>query len=425
MAGIVTHQSPEFSLPMRYMLTSVLGFGLFALDLLSESVGLGTGAALSPAIVALTHLLTLGVLLSFVMGAVYQLVTVAFLIPVRGVKLAKVNYYAYVVGVVGLWASMRGWFVPGLLGFGSLVVLSLYVYAGIILSSLAPSAVRGPMRWFVQAAHIYLILAITMAWLMVASFTFGILSSWYTELLATHILLAVSFFSCLIFGFTYKLLPMFTLSHGFSTWRQNYVFYGLNAGIWLIVAGVWTRWLPIGILGAISATAAFVLQIFDVREMMKKRMRKKIEHPIRFTAVAVAFGATTSLLVFVFLASRSPQSVWQALVGFYLLGWVVLTVMGYSYKIVPFLIWTKRFGGQAGRDKVPTIAQLLDLDTSRLMFVAFLAGLVLLTISIGFTWKIGAVLGAVLLAIAIAQYLVHMVHVLDLRKLPKELKNHD
>lgn len=425
MPGIVTSQSPSYSLPMRYMLTAVIAFGLFALDLLVESVTLGKGVVFTPAVVALTHLLTIGVLLSFVMGAVYQLATVAFLIPIRFVSLARINYWAYLVALIGLWVSMRTWWVTGLMIFGTLAVLSLYVYIAIVISSVAKSPVRGAMRGFVQAAHIYLALAITFAWLMILSFDKGVLASLMNEFLLTHILLAVSFFTFLIFGFTYKLLPMFTLSHGFATHREKYTLILLHLTLWLLLAGVWLHVTALYVAGALVGAAAFGLQVFDMREMLKKRMRKRIEHPIRFVNLAPVLGGIVVLCIFAALAVQQPTGKWQGLIAFYLLGWIVLTVMGYSYKIVPFLVWTKRFGKKVGREKTPTIAELLNLEKSAWMFWVFLLGLVVSVFSLGFEMIPGAILGAALVAAAIVQYVMHMFHVLDLSKLPRELTHDD
>ena len=39
-------------------------------------------------------------------------------------------------------------------------------------------------------------------------------------------------------------------------------------------------------------------------------------------------------------------------------GWVSLTIVGMMLKIVPFLVWYRAYGPRAGREPVPTLAQL-------------------------------------------------------------------
>ncbi|WP_029422916.1 hypothetical protein [Alicyclobacillus macrosporangiidus] len=107
--GVVTSQSPPFTVPMRYMLLGMAGFVLFAFDLAAQSIHLSGGGALLPAVIALTHLLTLGSLLSFIMGAVYQLATVAFLIPIASERSARLNFAAgAVAGSIVIALSVLG-----------------------------------------------------------------------------------------------------------------------------------------------------------------------------------------------------------------------------------------------------------------------------------------------------------------------------
>jgi hypothetical protein len=134
------------------MLTGIASFLLFAVLLLVAGVRSGSPSP-APLWVTTTHVLTLGALLSFAMGASYQLVTVAFLTPLASVRGAAWNYWLYIGGLMGLWYSMALWWPTGLALFGTVTVLAVIVYAVIILASIHRSTVRGPMRGFVQAAR--------------------------------------------------------------------------------------------------------------------------------------------------------------------------------------------------------------------------------------------------------------------------------
>ncbi|MCL6548623.1 MAG: hypothetical protein K6T30_06905, partial [Alicyclobacillus sp.] len=169
--GVTVSQSPPLTLPIRHMLLGVLGFAVFAVDLVVQAMHLGRGEATLPSVVALTHALTLGSLLAFAMGAVYQLTTVAFLTPLAAVRAARWNFWLYAVGVAGLVAAMAAWWGPGLLFFGACVTLALYLYAAILIATLARAQTGGAMRAFVLSAHVHLILAVTAAWLMILALT--------------------------------------------------------------------------------------------------------------------------------------------------------------------------------------------------------------------------------------------------------------
>jgi hypothetical protein len=427
LGGTNTSHAPPFSLPLRYMLTGMIGYLLFAVDLVIQSRPLGMGIALMPTVIALTHLLTLGVLLSFVMGAVFQLSTVAFLTPIRSVRTAKLNYWLYLTGVIGLWISMDVWWTKGLLIFGTLATIALYIYSTLVIVSVAKSTVKGAMRGFVISAHAYLMLAVTDVWFLILSFSVPQMTALQTHLLATHILLAVGgFFTFLVIGFSYKLLPMFTLAHGFAVHRQKYTFILLHGALWICIIGSWVNfWIDatwLFVIGGLSAGAGFCIEIIDIREIYKKRMRKKPEYPIRMLFVSFSLGGIGCLLLATLAGMHASINEWQSLITFYMLGLIAFTIMNYAYKIVPFLIWTNRYGPKAGQTKVRLMADLLDLRKSTYAYVPFIIGLLVVVASVQFQLTTGAVIGCIFLAIAIVIFASQMLYVLDVRKIPADLR---
>ncbi|UOF92054.1 hypothetical protein LSG31_07430 [Fodinisporobacter ferrooxydans] len=421
-----TSHSPPFALPMRYITLGVVLFGLFALQLLAESLFHPFQMALMPSVVALTHLLTLGVLLSIVTGAVYQLTTVTFLIPIRNVGLAGKNFWIYGMGIVGLWISMEQWWTVGLLIFGTIVTISIYIFGILVMLSLSKSTVKGMIRWYIWFSMMYLLLAVAFAWTMIASIQFGIGSRFYMELLETHIVLAtIGFFTCLIIGFSLKLFPMFTLAHGFSTARQPYTFGLLQGGLALLIMGIWLHSRILLTIGGVAAVAAFVNHALDLRGMIQKRMRKTMETPIRYVVVATIFGLISFCAVLGIALAHGGLTQWQGIIGFYILGWIVLTVMGYAYKIIPFLIWNQRYGTKAGKEKVPMMSELFDLKKSRWVFGLFVAGLFLFSCGMVLGWYGLTMAGGSLLTIGIGLFVWQMLQILKPSQLWKEIYSND
>ncbi len=424
--GIATSQSPAFTLPMRYMLLGIVGFGLFAIDLVTQAHTLAVGSPGLPALVALTHLLVLGSLLSFVIGAVYQLSTVAFLVPVRVVPLAKVNFWLYLVSFIGLWVTMQNWIQFGFILFGSLMVLAVSLYSLIILWSLATTKVRGAMTWFIASAHIYLLLAITFALLL--AFADGgiapVLVPLIDRLVATHILFAVGgFFTFLIIGFSFKLLPMFTLSHGFSTWREQVTHGCMHAGIWLIVAGLWIVVPELTWLGVVFGLIGFVNHMLYLRGIFQKRMRKRIELPMKSVFASIGFGVLGFILLFVQLVWIRQRAVLETFVLFYLLGFITLTVMSFSFKIVPFLIWSERYGSRIGKEKVPLMGELLPLARTRKVYGGYITGVLVTSLSLAWRFVPLVQVGSVLTALSLLIYCIELVYVIRPKQVAVELRH--
>ncbi len=55
-------------------------------------------------------------------------------------------------------------------------------------------------------------------------------------------------------------------------------------------------------------------------------------------------------------------------------GWASLTIIGMLLKIVPFLVWYRVYGPRAGREPVPTLAQLSSERAERAAFLLLVPG---------------------------------------------------
>lgn len=426
--GGTASKSPPFVLPIRYMTFGIICFGLFAIDLALQAGNLALGNPGVPTLVAVTHLLTLGSLLSFVMGAVYQLSTVAFLMPLSNVRAARFNFWLYTAAFVGLWISMNQWWEPGLLWFGLLMVTAIYVYATVMLMSLWRAKTKDAMWGFIISAHGYLILAVSDAILLVLvdSGTTPALTDWTNALIATHILLFIGgFFTLLVMGFSYKLLPMFTLSHGFGTSRYKWTLILAHVAIVSVLIGIWSPYSIFSYIGLVIGAGAITNQFIALTDIVRHRMRKRIEPPIRAVLSASIAGVLGLALFFTVILNDRGQAGWQSVVTLYLLGLVTFTIIGYAYKIVPFLIWSKRYSTHQGPEKTPVIADLIDVRQSRPVFIGFGLGVVALTLGGLFLWLPATFAGSVLIALSILVFCIQMFHVLNLQKLKKELIEHD
>ncbi|MBF8379128.1 hypothetical protein IW967_14855 [Alicyclobacillus mali] len=403
--------SPPVRLPLQYMIAGLSCFLLFACDLawqVARGVLFAPGA---PAGVALTHLLTLGALMSFVMGAVYQLSTVAFLMPIAAVRLAHFLFYAYIAGLAGLIGSFSVWWPPGMGIFGIWTAAVLYGFCGNMLASLVRARVRGPMWQFVFLAHVHLAIALAAAVVL----ALGDANLWpavqadQAPVLATHILLAAGgFFGFLIFGFSYKLIPMFTLSHGYNTRYEHWAFWTSVAALWSLVACAWYPALALKLVSAICMVVAFLSHLQSVREILKRRVRKRIEAPIRGVLVALALGVLWALALIAHAPSSAGSAAWRALVPLVLMGFVSLTVISLAYKIVPFLVWTWRFASRQGAGSNVLISHLLDTSSARVVITLNSIGVVAAAAGIWLDsgWLCDA--GAWAVAVSLGTFGVHM-----------------
>jgi hypothetical protein len=67
---------------------------------------------------------------------------------------------------------------------------------------------------------------------------------------------------------------------------------------------------------------------------------------------------------------------WSWLILLYVIGWVIFSILGYLYKIVPFLWWTHKYADQMGKGNVPTLAQMINEKWATIIYVSFIIGIV-------------------------------------------------
>jgi hypothetical protein len=96
-------------------------------------------------------------------------------------------------------------------------------------------------------------------------------------------------------------------------------------------------------------------------------------------------------------------------------GWISLTIVGMMLKIVPFLVWYRAYSPRAGRERVPTLAQLSAPWLEGGAYVLLTAGFVLLAVAV-FVGEVawiraagaGLTLGAAAFVAALVRILAHL-----------------
>jgi len=159
--------------------------------------------------------------------------------------------------------------------------------------------------------------------------------------------------------------------------------------------------------------------------MFQKRLRKRIEPPIRAVIVSSVIALLGLALFMVQLVWAEGAHGWQAVVMLYLLGAVTLVVMGFAYKIVPFLVWRKRYSKPSTTTKPVLISHLINLNKAWPVFIAFLAGLSITTVSSLLDWNSAAMAGTIFMGLGILLFCLQIFQVFGIRALGKELFKHD
>lgn len=441
-AAVARINAPGIRLPLAFMLTGLTALLVGALWLVIQPFVLAS-YHYNQSVIALTHLFVLGWICSIVMGAMYQLVPVALETKLYSERLARVQFALHLIGFFGMVWMFRVWNMRHVGHFGTVMAIGV----GIFVFNIARTLMRVP-KWNVVAAAIsaalFWISVTVLAGLVIATGKanygsgesvagFGTLvgglrllagfMSRFDAISAMHAhahLGGVGFFTMLIVGISYKLIPMFTLSEIQSRRRAGLSVVLLNLGLAGSFVTILLRssWKFAFALVTISAVAFYGWELVAI---VRARKRQNLDWGIRYFLTAVGLLLPLSLLSVMLSWPRLPLNSLtgqlENLYGFLgLIGVVSFAIMGMLYKIIPFLVWFGVYSKHIGLAKVPSLADMYSTRLQMLGYWSFLSGLTVISAGILLqsesVVRIGAIgfaTSVVLLAVNAGKIVAHLV----------------
>jgi hypothetical protein len=351
-AGLSLEQAPPISIPFRFFLTAPL-FGIAAGLLLVWHGELALLSRWMPATLALTHLLTLGVLAMVMCGALLQMLPVVAGAPVpRVVLVGNLVHPLLSLGTLAL--------VLGLLGHpGPWLTLGLGLLAGGLLIFLAGVAVA---LWRVPTPSCTTTGMAGAAFALLVTLGLGLflgagLAGWTAAPplpLFTSLHLGFGLFGwvlLLLVGVAYQVVPMFqvTPEYPLPMRRRLVPLLLVLLLLWTLTAvaaqqGLLPSWLATGLatsLPGLAGAAAGWFAIATLR-LQGQRRRKVPDLTLRFWRLGLgALLACPPLWLGLTLAgTEATQARLELLLGVLMIAGAALPLLnGMLYKIVPFLCW--------------------------------------------------------------------------------------
>ncbi len=361
---LTTAYSPPLKLVGKYFIAGIASYFLLTL-LLMLNYSSVIGFHFQPKILALTHIATLGWITMIIFGAMFQLVPVVLQVKIFSERMAEITFWIFVIGIVGFvygfWNFITG---PFLTLFAIVLNIALLLFSiNIILS------MRKISKWNFTAVHIaasifYLIITAAAGLLLAINLGNPFIKINHLQYLNLHAHTAlIGWVLMIIMGVVYKLIPMFSLSHGYSITPGKYSFILINIGLLGINAVMPFSKLSILFYSfSILIAVGIFLFIYQVYLIIHKRIRKKLDIGLKHTVVSfyILFAVTIlGILITVTNISNIPNLtlVYGLLI---IIGFISTLIIGQMYKIVPFLVWYHRFSGKVGKEKVPMLKDLYN-----------------------------------------------------------------
>ncbi|WP_102347367.1 hypothetical protein [Bacillus sp. Marseille-P3661] len=374
----------NIKLPFSFIFYSLLAFAGSQFALIFSGDLIVNGAFRIPPLWMAAHFLLLGWALMVAMGSMYQLVPVAFLTPIWSEKFGFAQFGVTAIGITGFSLSL-GYYPKFILLTGVITIVGILMFLVQMFMTLRKQAEKNILTLFVGSALLSLLITITLGILLAASVGGYIGLNNHETILKTHILFGVAgWFTLLIFGFSYKMVPMFSLSHGFSMKLSKPLFVIYFVGLLSTAISFWTNQAILFQLGMLLLLIGFSLFVWNMKEIINKRLKKKLDNPFIFSLIAILIGWVIHLAAAVASFISISSFVYGVLIYIYIIGWIVFSIIGYLFKIVPFLWWTHRYSKEMGKPNVPTLKQLMNDKLGTNLFILFFVCMLGMVISFAF-----------------------------------------
>ena len=356
-AGLRTEQAPPLAIPLSFFAVAPAALVAAGVWLIVDPVT----HRWSPAAMAVTHLGTLGLLGSVMLGALYQMVPVVAGAPVPAIRLAHGVHVAWVGGLVALLVGLAGagsWFLHLAV---TLLGLAILLFLGPVALGLARAPTRSETVTGMRGAVLGLV-GVVAAGALLALGRSGVAvpGAWHLTVGGHLGLGLVVWVGGLLTAVSWQVVPMFYLTPEIPRAARLVTLGGVIVTL-VGVPIVWAtgaRGLWLAAVVGVGAAAIWLVHPVTVVRALRGRRRKRMDGSQHFWWAAMALAPA------VFLAGVAavtlPDLRWPVLFGWLAIwGWAGMVVHGMLTRIVPFLVWFHRFSALVGKVEVPPMRRLL------------------------------------------------------------------
>jgi hypothetical protein len=360
-----------------------------------------------PKLLAITHVATLGFITSVIIGSLYQMFPVLFETGIKNESLGKLSFYALMLGLIFLTHSFWVFNIGYTLHIGGcLTVLSLILFSYVFYSS-----IRACKNWkiefdFISTSVFWLLLTGLVGLLLVFNFSYPFIPKSHLEILKIHAHMGlVGWILLLIIGVSSRLVPMFIIAKGQNTTILKYSYYFINIGLVLFCLAVYFTLANALIYFSIFLIEAGVaIFLYFMYLAFKERIRKKLDTGLKLTFISFLLLVTVLPLAMIVPSAVLPEKNMMMLRVIYgamiLLGFSGSLILGQTLKVVPFILWMYRFQQFSGTKKIPLPKDMVSEKLSKIVMYFFLAGLLILLVSLSFDNIAGNKVASIMLIIS-------------------------
>lgn len=369
--SIATPFTPPFKVVRLYFIIATITF-IFLNGLMLLSSGNIYGFHFQPKILSFAHMAVLGWATMIIMGAMTQLIPVILETSLFSVWMAKWGLWLFVLAVATItghfwFFAIKGGGMAWAAGIAFTAVVLFAINVGLTLTKVKRINITIA---HIIAAIVYLTVVASIGFILGYNLSIPFIKGNHLNYMALHAAIGFGgWFSMIVMGVSYKLLPMFTLSYTYKNWPGWAAFTLVNLGIIGIIVEFFTK-RPF--YSSVLILAGLIMFSYQVVLIMKGRMRKGLDVGLRHALFSYAYIPVAAILGVIISLSNIDHEMRQRIILIYgftvLFGCITLLIIGMMYKIVPFLVWFHKYSDKVGKEKVPL---LKDMFSERLGNIQF------------------------------------------------------
>jgi len=331
--GLSLDQAPPISVVFRFFFSGAL-FGILAAILILCFGSTIFDASTTQALI-LTHTLTLGVMLSFMFAALFQMLPVIAGVTLKApIQKANRLQYPFVFGVVTLlfafYTSLPWLFmVASILLGGSILYIVILMLTQLFKITHHSSSSKGMMLSLLSLGTLLLL-----ALYLTASLSGLSEGSYYTSIKTAHFSLGLfGWISLLILSISFQVIEMFYVTPAYPKAISHYLPLGLfSILLSSTIVGVW-----IPSIWSITTPLLFLLLAIHALTTLKRLTQRK--RPLTDATVWFWRLGMGLLLASLTLQIGDNSPLLSSLSYLCFAGFALSIVFAMFYKIVPFLTW--------------------------------------------------------------------------------------
>lgn len=192
--------------------------------------------------------------------------------------------------------------------------------------------------------------------------------------------IAVGFLLTVVYGSLYIFLPMLQLEQlAYSGLQKFHLIFHTLSTIVLLIGWHGLNFFVVYIGGLLNMVSFFILVFILYKTLSQKKSPLRGLDPSVKAFILSVFLLGFSLTIGTLSAGKENFSLIKLHFEGLLYGFFPIVTLGAAYHIIPFMLWWKKYAPKMGREKVPTLKELLPEETinkSLFLLVPSLTGMI-------------------------------------------------